>query len=124
MTRVLLRAAGLCIALFKDIPDTKGDLAENVFTLAVRIGRRNVLRICTVLLLGAYVYGTAVCVRRGAPLAAAAHVAVACRLAVKLARVDLSEIKGSDKSIWSAYMFLWKCFYVEYLILPLVTAGL
>ena len=38
-------------------------------------------------------------------------------------QVDLDEVRGSSRSIWSAYMFLWKCFYAEYLLLPLVVAG-
>ena len=114
---------GVCIALFKDIPDTEGDREEDVRTLAVRLGRRNVLRVCAVTLLAAYAFGAASCARGGAPGAAAAHVAVACALGRKLWRVDLDEIRGSGRSIWSAYMLLWRCFYLEYLLLPLVVAG-
>ena len=115
---------GVCIALFKDIPDTEGDREEDVRTLAVRLGRRNVLRVCAVTLLAAYAFGAASCARKGAHGAAAAHVAVAFALGRKMWRVDLDEVRGSSRSIWSAYMFLWKCFYLEYLLLPMVVAGI
>nr|VDD29015.1 unnamed protein product [Brassica oleracea] len=85
------------IALFKDIPDTEGDKIlglnglkqnETLFLKYMRFGHSKVISV--------------VC-----------HVLLATTLWTRAKSVDLS----SKTEITSCYMFIWKLFYAEYLLL-------
>ena len=125
-TPALLFAVGfmlifsIVIALFKDIPDVSGDSQAGVRTLSVRLGQARVFWLCIGLLEVAYVGAVGVALssqfawRRVA--AAAAHVVVGLLVAWRAQQTDLTD----SKSIYACYMDVWKAFYAEYLLLPLL----
>ncbi|GFR42837.1 hypothetical protein Agub_g3795 [Astrephomene gubernaculifera] len=111
------------IALFKDLPDVAGDRKAGVRTLSVRLGEGAVFRLCVQLL--SCCYGWAMLAALSLPGLAAGGAAraalfgghaVLCGLLLARARsVDV----GSPAALTSYYMFVWKLFYAEYLLIPL-----
>jgi homogentisate phytyltransferase / homogentisate geranylgeranyltransferase len=126
-TRPLIFATGfmllfsVVIAFFKDIPDVKGDKVAGVRTLSVRLGQRHVFWLCIGVLEAAYLGGVVVALSGNAALwrrafAAAAHLLVGVLVWWRAHKTDLSD----SHSIYACYMDVWKAFYIEYLLLPLL----
>lgn len=111
----------IVIALFKDIPDAKGDKMSGVETLTVRIGRPTVYWICIGLLEAAYVSSIffSLIVRGGIMglVSAALHASIGALLLWRAYQTDLE----SSSSVYDCYMDVWKAFYLEYLFLPLLS---
>lgn len=106
------------IALFKDLPDIKGDTAAGVRTFSVRHGPATVFAACVALLLAAYGAGIVFGLTSPAPWSrlpvAVGHAALGALLLSRAARVDPSR----KHDLTECYMFVWKLFYAEYLIIP------
>jgi homogentisate phytyltransferase / homogentisate geranylgeranyltransferase len=108
------------IAIFKDIPDLEGDRQYHVSTLTIRLGSQAVfnlslavLTVCYVgMILAALFWLDSV---QPLILTGSQVFALGC-LAWRSRQVDLS--KRSD--IASFYQLIWKFFFLEYLIFPLV----
>ncbi|GMH23744.1 hypothetical protein Nepgr_025587 [Nepenthes gracilis] len=108
------------IALFKDIPDIEGDRIFGIRSFTVRLGQKRVFWTCISLLEMAYAVAIAV----GASssflwskvITVVGHVILAAFLLRGAQSVDLS----NKAAITSFYMFIWKLFYAEYLLIPLV----
>ncbi|RLM54986.1 putative homogentisate phytyltransferase 1, chloroplastic [Panicum miliaceum] len=108
------------IALFKDIPDIEGDRIFGIRSFSVRLGQKKVFWICVGLLEMAY----SVAILMGATSTSlwsktatiAGHSILAAILWSCARSVDLT----SKAAITSFYMFIWKLFYAEYLLIPLV----
>eukprot|EP00270_Netrium_digitus_P012974 TRINITY_DN4272_c0_g1_i1.p1 TRINITY_DN4272_c0_g1~~TRINITY_DN4272_c0_g1_i1.p1 ORF type:complete len:394 (-),score=0.35 TRINITY_DN4272_c0_g1_i1:399-1580(-) len=106
------------IALFKDIPDVKGDRVYGIMSLSVRLGQKTVFWSCVGILLAAY--GGAVGVALASKvmwnkfLGIGSHVLAAILLLRTAGKTNLN----SAKAISETYMFVWKLFYAEYLLLP------
>ncbi|XP_038695210.1 homogentisate phytyltransferase 1, chloroplastic-like isoform X2 [Tripterygium wilfordii] len=108
------------IALFKDIPDIDGDKIFGIQSFTVRLGQKRVFWICISLL--EIAYGVAILVG-GASLfdwskyiTVLGHSILAFVLWNRAKSVDLK----SKAEITSCYMFIWKLFYAEYLLIPFV----
>jgi homogentisate phytyltransferase / homogentisate geranylgeranyltransferase len=126
LTRPVIFATGfmlmfsIVIALFKDLPDIAGDKKAGVRTLSVRLGQERVFWLCIALLEVAYIGAAGVSLfsasvwRRVAGVAA--HVVVGGLIWWRANRTNLKE----SKSIYACYMDVWKAFYAEYLLLPLL----
>jgi homogentisate phytyltransferase / homogentisate geranylgeranyltransferase len=106
----------IVIALFKDIPDVRGDAKAGIQTLSVRWGTTNIYWACIILL--EFVYGWAIVfgMLRGKVLASVAHAVLAAVLWWRGGKTDLDD----KESIHDCYMDSWKLFYIEYLLLPLL----
>ncbi|XP_030461840.1 homogentisate phytyltransferase 1, chloroplastic [Syzygium oleosum] len=108
------------IALFKDIPDIDGDKIFGIRSFTVRLGQERVFWICISLLEMAY--GVAILVGSVSSclwskvLTVLGHVLLGSLLWSRAKSIDLR----SKASITSFYMFIWKLFYAEYLLIPLV----
>ncbi|KAE9601654.1 putative homogentisate phytyltransferase [Lupinus albus] len=108
------------IALFKDIPDIEGDKIFGIQSFSVRLGQKKVFWICVLLLEMAY--GVALVTGAVSPflwskvVTGLGHAVLALVLWYRAKSVDLK----SKASITSFYMFIWKLFYAEYLLIPLV----
>jgi len=106
------------IALFKDLPDIKGDTQAGVRTFSVRHGAPAIYWTCIGLLMAAYAGG--VVFAATSPEAwtrlpvALGHVALAALLWQKSAKVNPSR----KQDLAEHYMLVWKLFYAEYLIIP------
>ncbi|XP_044970928.1 probable homogentisate phytyltransferase 1, chloroplastic isoform X2 [Hordeum vulgare subsp. vulgare] len=108
------------IALFKDIPDIDGDRIFGIKSFSVRLGQKKVFWICVGLLEMAYgvamLMGAASSCLWSKYATVVSHAVLAAILWKCARSVDLT----SKSAITSFYMFIWKLFYAEYLIIPLV----
>lgn len=109
---------GIVIALLKDVPDIKGDRIFGVRTFSVRLGARSVFVACTATLCTAFIIGAAffLCTTPSAAgvLAALLHISTAAEIARRARKVN----PVNPKQAYDFYMFTWKAFYLEYLLLP------
>ncbi|KAF5461740.1 hypothetical protein F2P56_017814 [Juglans regia] len=108
------------IALFKDIPDIDGDKMYGIRSFSVHLGQKRVFWICISLLEMAYgvalLVGLASCCLWSRVITVLGHAILATTLWRRAKSIDLS----SKAAITSFYMFIWKLFYAEYLLIPLV----
>ncbi|KAK1315854.1 hypothetical protein QJS10_CPA05g02375 [Acorus calamus] len=108
------------IALFKDIPDIDGDRIFGIKSFSVRLGQKRVFWICVYLLQMAYtaavVIGASSSCIWSKLVMVVGHILLASILWVRAKSLDLK----SKAAITSFYMFIWKLFYAEYLLIPLV----
>lgn len=88
--------------------------------IAVRLGSEKVLRGCVRALVATFTAAAIYGVVSQAPLWARAgmtvgHSVMATALVWRARQVDVT----SSKSMYDLYMFVWKLFYAEYLLVPL-----
>ncbi|MEM1253850.1 MAG: homogentisate phytyltransferase [Cyanobacteria bacterium P01_H01_bin.21] len=110
----------VAIALFKDIPDLEGDRQFQVRTLTVRLGPSFVFRLslwvltlCYGLLIGLTLAGALPSVQPAFLLVT--HTGLLGLMWWMSRRVDLQE-KAQIKRF---YQFIWRLFYLEYVLFPL-----
>ncbi|RAL46484.1 hypothetical protein DM860_004763 [Cuscuta australis] len=108
------------IALFKDIPDIVGDKIFGIRSFTVRLGQERVFWICISLLQMAYfvaiLVGASSSCTWSKYLTVFGHAALALILWSNARSMDFSR----KEAITSFYMFIWKLFYAEYLLIPFV----
>ncbi|KAL6965229.1 hypoxanthine-guanine phosphoribosyltransferase, partial [Sarracenia purpurea var. burkii] len=108
------------IALFKDIPDIDGDKIFGIRSFTVRLGQKRVFWICISLLEMAYcvalLVGAASSSLWSKYITVLGHTILASILWNRAKSIDLK----SKAAITSFYMFIWKLFYAEYMLIPLV----
>ncbi|XP_060211332.1 homogentisate geranylgeranyltransferase-like isoform X3 [Lycium barbarum] len=108
------------IALFKDIPDVDGDRNFGIQSFSVRLGQERVFWLCISMLVAAYgvamVIGATTSSLSNRLVTGVGHFLLACFLLFQAQSVDIS----SRVSVTSFYMFIWKLFYAEYLLIPFV----
>ncbi|XVF34176.1 hypothetical protein REPUB_Repub18cG0036000 [Reevesia pubescens] len=108
------------IALFKDIPDIEGDKIFGIRSYTVRLGQERVFWTCISLLEMAY--GVSILVGATSShtwskvITVLGHSILASILWIRAKSVDLK----SKAAITSCYMFIWKLFYAEYFLIPLI----
>jgi homogentisate phytyltransferase / homogentisate geranylgeranyltransferase len=109
----------LAIALFKDIPDTEGDRRYNIATFTLRLGRKAVFDGCRGLItlgyLGLMLAGLLGLPAVNAPVLVVSHGLTLALLWWGTARVDLQD----QAAIAQAYQFIWKLYFLEYILFPL-----
>lgn len=105
------------IAIFKDIPDLEGDRQYNISTLTIRLGQRAVFDLARWVITLCYV-GMAIAAAAlpsvNALLLMSSHGVALVLLWIYSVRVDL----GQKSSIAGFYQFIWKLFYLEYVMFP------
>lgn len=108
------------IALFKDIPDIVGDQIYGIRSFTVRLGQKRVFWICIALLQMAYATAIIVGASSSTPwsklITVLGHMMLSSILWIRAKSVNLD----SKVAITTFYMFIWKLFYAEYLLIPLV----
>ncbi|MEH2413149.1 homogentisate phytyltransferase [Nostoc sp.] len=107
------------IAIFKDIPDIEGDRLYNISTFTIKLGSQAVfnlaLWVITVCYLGIILVGVLHVPSVNPIFLVIAHLALLVWLWLRSLAVDLQ-----DKSaIAQFYQFIWKLFFMEYLIFPI-----
>jgi len=108
------------IALFKDIPDIEGDKFFGIRSFTVRLGQERVFWICIALL--EIAYGVAIFVGAASSYTWSKYVTIfghAILASILWDRAKSIDLKNKAE-ITSFYMFVWKLFYAEYLLIPLV----
>jgi homogentisate phytyltransferase / homogentisate geranylgeranyltransferase len=119
---VFVAPFSVAIALLKDVPDIEGDRAYRIATYSVRLGGAVVLRAGLALLGTAYV-GIAAAAWLlldgwAALFLSATHLLALAALVVMARRTD-----PSDRDVFTGfYMFVWRLFFLEYVMVPLAWA--
>ncbi|MDY6803978.1 MAG: homogentisate phytyltransferase [Cyanobacteriota bacterium] len=107
------------IAIFKDIPDIEGDRQYNISTLTIKAGTKTVFDLARGVLTFCYSGLILVLVFSGADVnlvfLGISHLIILGLMWWRSREVDLED-KGA---IASFYQFIWKLFFLEYLIFPL-----
>ncbi|KDO46799.1 hypothetical protein CISIN_1g013845mg [Citrus sinensis] len=123
ITRPLIFAAAIIstisavMSLLKDIPDEDGDKQFGFQSISSKLGKENVLRLCVYALF--FAYGVSVIVGASSSfqlvklVSIIGHSTLAFLLWLRAQTVDLS----NNASTYSFYMFIWKLFYAEYLLI-------
>ncbi|MEH2136730.1 homogentisate phytyltransferase [Nostoc sp.] len=107
------------IAIFKDIPDIEGDRLYNITTFTIELGPQAVfnlaLWVITVCYLGIILVGVLHIASVNPIFLVIAHLGLLVWMWLRSSTVDLQ-----DKSaIAQFYQFIWKLFFIEYLIFPI-----
>jgi homogentisate phytyltransferase/homogentisate geranylgeranyltransferase len=107
------------IAIFKDIPDMEGDRLYNISTFTIELGAPSVFNLALWMITVCYLGIILVAVLH---LAAVSTIFVVISHLVLLAWMWLQSfgVNLQDKSaIAQFYQFIWKLFFIEYLIFPI-----
>ncbi|BDA67876.1 UbiA prenyltransferase [Rivularia sp. IAM M-261] len=109
------------IAIFKDIPDMEGDLQYNITTFTIQLGKEAVFKLARWVITVCYVAMILAALFRladvNAILLVISHIILLVWMWRRSKRVDLQD----KTSIASFYQFIWKLFFIEYLIFPFAT---
>jgi homogentisate phytyltransferase/homogentisate geranylgeranyltransferase len=105
----------VAIALLKDVPDTRGDAQFAINTLAVQWGQSQVFTVAW-WGLGILYGGVALLFIGITPWGTVAHGALAIALWYAKEAVDVTD----PASLTGFYQFIWRLFYAEYVLLPLL----
>ncbi|PSB29542.1 homogentisate phytyltransferase [Stenomitos frigidus] len=107
------------IAIFKDIPDMEGDRRFNINTFTLRLGQRTIfhlaLWVITICYLGMILAGLAGLPGTNRLFLVVFHLVALGLLWLRSMRVDLT----TQASISRYYQFIWKLFFLEYLMFPI-----
>jgi homogentisate phytyltransferase/homogentisate geranylgeranyltransferase len=108
----------VAIAIFKDVPDTDGDRQYNITTFTILLGKPAIFNwargIITVCYLGMIMAGVA-----GLPGVNPLAMVVAHAVLLVLLWLRSQSVNLDDKlAIASFYQFIWKLFFLEYLLFP------
>lgn len=111
---------GIVIALLKDAPDVQGDRIYGIYTFSVRVGASTVFTACAAVLVAMFSVAAAFYFfssRRliSGVLVGITHLLVAAVLTKRARAINTS----NSKDIYNFYMFSWKAFYLEYILLPI-----
>ncbi|RDJ58252.1 hypothetical protein AB723_19625, partial [Acinetobacter baumannii] len=115
-----LRTGVVIVAAFAflDIPDVDGDRVFGIQSFSVRLGQERVFWLCIYLLQAAYgvaiVMGGVSSLMWSKLVMVLGHSILATVLWNQAVALDLK----SKVAITSFYMFVWKLFYAEYLLIP------
>ena len=107
------------IAIFKDIPDMEGDRRYHITTFTLRLGQRTVfhlaLWVITSCYLGMILAGLARLPGTNSLFLTITHLVALGLLWLCSTQVDLT----TQASISRYYQFIWKLFFLEYLMFPI-----
>ena len=109
----------IAIAIFKDVPDLEGDKKYNIATFTLILGKstvfnisRSVITLCYLGMVGAGIFWLS---SINARFFISYHLILLALLWWRSREVDLEQ----KSAISSFYQFIWKLFFLEYLLFPL-----
>ncbi|EAZ88565.1 homogentisate phytyltransferase [Crocosphaera chwakensis] len=109
----------IAIAIFKDVPDMEGDKEYNITTFTILLGRKTIFKVScaviTVCYLGMIIGGFSSILNINKMFLIFSHFGLLIILLWRSQRVDLDE----KESIVQFYQFIWRLFFLEYLLFPL-----
>ena len=107
------------IAIFKDVPDMEGDRQYNISTFTLKLGQKKVFSLARWVITASYVgmilAGFARLPGVNSPFLISTHLVLLGILWFRSFQVDL----GDKFSISRFYQFIWKLFFLEYLLFPI-----
>jgi homogentisate phytyltransferase / homogentisate geranylgeranyltransferase len=105
------------IAIFKDIPDMEGDRQFNIRTFTLKLGQRPVFNLARGVLTVSYAGMAAIAVilpNVNAPFLILSHLMALGLMWLRSYKLDLQD----KHEVARFYQFIWKLFFLEYLIFP------
>ncbi|KAL8235053.1 hypothetical protein R6Q59_021153 [Mikania micrantha] len=111
---------GIIIALSKDLPDVEGDKINGINSLALQFGQQKVFWICIWLLEMAYGMGIVIGLSSARIWIKSIMVIGHSILGFILWRYSNSVDLKSNEALHSFYQFIWKLYYVENLLVPIL----
>ncbi|MDJ0712758.1 MAG: homogentisate phytyltransferase [Prochloraceae cyanobacterium] len=109
----------VAIAIFKDVPDLEGDKKFNISTFSIIIGKQAVFNLArwliTICYLGTVLVGIFGLDGVNSLFLVVSHLSLLGLFWWRSFRVNLEE----KKSIAQFYQFIWKLFFLEYLMFPI-----
>ena len=117
----------LAIAIFKDIPDLEGDRQYNIKTLTIQLGQRTVFELArwvlTVCYLGMILAGVLWLPTVNSAFLVTTHLLALGLMWWRSRALDLQAEAGlqftpTSEPYVEFYQFIWKLFFLEYLIFP------
>jgi homogentisate phytyltransferase/homogentisate geranylgeranyltransferase len=116
---VFILVFSFAIAIFKDIPDMEGDRFYNITTLTIQLGQKAVFKLArwvlTICYGGMIVIGLFKLVEVNPIFVVITHIIILVVMWRKSREVDLE----NKSAIANFYQFIWKLFFIEYLVFPL-----
>lgn len=113
----------IAIAIFKDVPDVEGDQQYGIATFTLSIGQQSIFNlaraIVAVCYLGIIAAGAIAVPGLNSGAAIAIHGGLLGLLAWRSRGVDLEQ----KSEIARFYQFIWRLFFLEYLLFPLICLG-
>ncbi len=107
------------IAIFKDVPDMEGDRQYNISTFTLTLGQQKVFNLARWVITASYVgmilAGFAQLPGVNSPFLISTHLGLLGILWLRSFQVDL----GDKLSVSRFYQFIWKLFFLEYLLFPI-----
>ncbi|MBH8561356.1 homogentisate phytyltransferase [Nostoc sp. CENA67] len=107
------------IAIFKDIPDMEGDRLYNITTFTLQLGSQAVfnlaLWVLTICYLAMILIGALHLASVNSLFLVITHLLVLCWMWMRSFAVDLQD----KRAIAQFYQFIWKLFFLEYLMFPI-----
>jgi homogentisate phytyltransferase/homogentisate geranylgeranyltransferase len=109
----------LAIALFKDIPDLRGDRQHRIFTLTVRLGPSLVFSLCRWILTASYGLMILLALSGALPSIHRGFLALSQLLLLTVMWIrSLAVNVWHDEQTKAFYRLIWKLFFLEYLLFP------
>jgi len=106
------------IAILKDIPDMEGDRRFNIPTLTIRLGPQAVFNLARWVITGCYL-GIAIAGILGLPSVQPLFLSATHFLALGILWQRSLKVDFKDKAAMASfYQFIWRLFFLEYLIFP------
>lgn len=107
------------IAIFKDIPDAEGDRQYNISTFTLRLGQRAVFNLARWVITAGYL-GMVLAGILGLPAVNSSFLIFTHLVALGLLWIRSLSVNLREKtSISRFYQFIWKLFFLEYLLFPI-----
>ena len=106
------------IAIFKDVPDMEGDRQYNISTFSLRVGKKAVFSLSRWVLTACYLGVVAAAFWLplvNAPFLIVSHLILVGVLWLRSQKVDLQD----PQEVAKFYQFIWKMFFLEYLLFPI-----
>jgi homogentisate phytyltransferase/homogentisate geranylgeranyltransferase len=118
---IFILVFSVAIAIFKDVPDMEGDQQFKIQTLTLQIGKENVFWgtrwLLTMCYLGMIAWGLLTAVPLNLLVFIGSHTLLLILLWWRSQAVNLDD----KAAIASFYQFIWKLFFLEYLLYPLAS---
>jgi homogentisate phytyltransferase / homogentisate geranylgeranyltransferase len=106
------------IAIFKDIPDIEGDKQYNITTFTIQLGKQSVFNLARWVLTACYL-GMSLTALLGLRSVNPVFLVITHLIALSLMWWRSLSVDLQDKiAIAQFYQFIWKLFFLEYLIFP------
>ncbi|WP_045441410.1 homogentisate phytyltransferase [Picosynechococcus sp. NKBG042902] len=109
----------VAIAIFKDVPDLEGDRQYQITTFTILLGKKRIFQLSLGIIFACYagmiVGEITMTTSLNQLLFIGCHIILGALLWWRSRQIDLE----SKKSIASFYQFIWKLFFLEYLLFPL-----